>query len=134
MIHRETISESLKLIGAFWRWLLRYARAQIENFIFWGRALKLGKMIDIWLLILRIYFFSKLGKKWLSYGRKTYAHIWARAKFSLLLLITLANIIIFEWKFTQLLFFIVATICRSFRLLSLMLLVAVRENFWIWHL
>ena len=30
------------------------------------------------LQFIRISFFLKLAKKWLSYGRKTYAHIWAR--------------------------------------------------------
>ena len=32
------------------------------------------------LLIIRISFFLKLDKKWLSYGPKTYAHIWARSQ------------------------------------------------------
>ena len=60
------------------------------------------------LLIIRISFFLKLDQKWLSYGPKTYAHIWARrdmtyvhmlgagAKFSLILPTTWANINIFQ--------------------------------------
>ena len=96
--------------------------------------MKLTKMIDIGLLNIRILLFLKLSKKWLSYGQKTYAHLWARAKFSLLLLITLAKIIVVQWKFTQLFFSIFPTTCRSFRLLAYMLLVAVGKNFWIWHL
>ena len=103
-------------------------------FIFLARAMKLSRMIDMSLLIIRILLFLKLVKKWLSYGRNTYAHIWARAQFSVLLFITLASIIILQWKFLQWFFFMFLTICTSFRSLVEILLVAVGENFQIWLL
>ena len=64
--------------------------------------MKLHRVLDIDLLIIRIFFFLKLNKKWLSYGGKTYAHIWARYKFLLILLITCSNVNFSRPNFTQL--------------------------------
>ena len=60
-----------------------------------------------------------MAKKWLSYGRETYALILrVQAKFSLILHITRTNIITSEWKLTQLFFYMVSNVCKSFRSLA----------------
>ena len=39
-----------------------------------------AQLVDIILPVSGIFWNSKLDEKWLSYGQKTYAHIWAYAQ------------------------------------------------------